>query len=320
MSTHTTNTTPDSATAKGPKDVKGPKGTLPDGRTYRKSKSNVALSMQPTATAKMATRITLVIVAIYFLFPVYWLVVSSTKATGDLVTTNGLLPAEPHLAENFNSLTNYGTGDFWRSILNSVLYSGGSAIIGVLVSVAAGYAIAKFRFAGRNVALVVIMGGLLMPVALLTVPLYLLFSQIGLVNTPWAIILPGAVSPFGVFLARIYAETVPDELLEAARIDGAGEFRIFFTIVLRLLAPAMVTIFLFIFVAAWNNFLLPLMMVTDPHLKPVTVVLYGMMSYFNADKGAVLLGSLMGVLPMIILFLGLQRFWQSGLSAGAVKG
>ncbi|MBV7302398.1 carbohydrate ABC transporter permease [Corynebacterium sp. TAE3-ERU2] len=320
MSTHTTNTTPDSATVKGPKDVKGPKGTLPDGRTYRKSKSNVALSMQPTATAKMATRITLVIVAIYFLFPVYWLVVSSTKATGDLVTTNGLLPAEPHLAENFNSLTNYGTGDFWRSILNSVLYSGGSAIIGVLVSVAAGYAIAKFRFAGRNVALVVIMGGLLMPVALLTVPLYLLFSQIGLVNTPWAIILPGAVSPFGVFLARIYAETVPDELLEAARIDGAGEFRIFFTIVLRLLAPAMVTIFLFIFVAAWNNFLLPLMMVTDPHLKPVTVVLYGMMSYFNADKGAVLLGSLMGVLPMIILFLGLQRFWQSGLSAGAVKG
>lgn len=295
-------------------------GTLPDGRQYRKSKSNVALSMQPSATAKIATRFTLGIVALYFLFPVYWLVISATKKTSDLVSTNGLLPAELHIKENFSSLTNYGTGDFWRSIVNSIVYSGASAIIGVMVSVAAGYAIAKFRFAGRNAALVIIMGGLLMPVALLTVPLYVLFSQIGLVNTPWAIILPGAVSPFGVFLARIYAESVPDELLEAARIDGAGEFRIFFTIVLRLLAPAMVTIFLFIFVAAWNNFLLPLMMVTDPHLKPVTVVLYGMMSYFNADKGAVLLGSLMGVLPMIVLFLGLQRFWQSGLSAGAVKG
>ncbi len=106
---------------------------------------------------------------------------------------------------------------------------------------------------------------------------------------PWAVIIPSCVSPFGVFLGRIYVEaSVPDELLEAARLDGASEIRVFFSIVLRLLAPAMVTIFLFIFVATWNNFLLPLMMVTSTELKPVTVGLYGMMSYFNPQYGAVL--------------------------------
>ncbi len=111
----------------------------------------------------------------------------------------------------------------------------------------------------------------------------------GLVNTPWAVIIPSCVSPFGVFLGRIYVEaSVPDELLEAARLDGASEIRVFFSIVLRLLAPAMVTIFLFIFVATWNNFLLPLMMVTSTELKPVTVGLYGMMSYFTPQYGAVL--------------------------------
>ncbi|MDN6428864.1 MAG: ABC transporter permease subunit, partial [Propionibacterium sp.] len=109
------------------------------------------------------------------------------------------------------------------------------------------------------------------------------------------------------------------ELLEAARIDGASELRIFFTIALRLLAPAMVTIFLFTFVATWNNFLLPLMMVSSPEIKPVTLGLYGMMSYFAPQKGAVMLGAILGVLPLVALFLSLQRFWQSGLSAGAVK-
>ncbi|SJN20832.1 Predicted galacto-N-biose-/lacto-N-biose I ABC transporter, permease component 2 [Luteococcus japonicus LSP_Lj1] len=113
---------------------------------------------------------------------------------------------------------------------------------------------------------------------------------------------------------------MPDEILESARIDGAGEFRIFATMVLRLLAPAMVTIFLFIFVATWNNFLLPLMMINSAELKPVTLGLYGMMSYFNPQYGAVLQGALLGVIPLVVLFLGLQKRWQSGLAAGAVKG
>ena len=197
-----------------------------------------------------------------------------------------------------------------------------SAAVGtLLLAVSAGYAMAKFRFPGKNLTMAVIMGGLLMPIALLTIPLYVLFNQLGLTNSMWSIIIPSVVSPFGVFLGRVYAESsVPTELLEAARIDGAGEARIFFTIVLRLLAPAMVTIFLFIFVATWNNFLLPLMMVNSTEIMPVTQGLYGMMSYFAPDKGAVMLGALLGVIPLIVLFIFLQRFWQAGLAAGSVKG
>jgi multiple sugar transport system permease protein len=187
--------------------------------------------------------------------------------------------------------------------------------------VSAGYALAKFRFPGSRFMSGAILGGLLMPVALLTVPLYIVFQQIGLTNTAWAIIIPSCVSPFGVFLGRVFADSaVPKEVLEAARIDGASESRIFFRMVLRLMGPAMVTIFLFIFVATWNNFLLPLMMISSPELKPVTLGLYGMATYFAPQKGAVMLGALLGVIPLIVLFLCLQRYWRSGLTAGAVKG
>ncbi|MBN9645238.1 carbohydrate ABC transporter permease [Corynebacterium mendelii] len=307
--------------------------TLPDGRTYVPSKGNVAHSLKPSPVASVITRIALVIVAVYFMLPVYWLAVSATKSDNGLTASNGFWFAPEtvdgrnvggfHLAENYAGLMAYSAshGHYWRWVGNSVFYSVAAGVIGVLISVMAGYALSKFKFKGSGVVQGAIMAGLLMPVALLSVPLYLLFSQFGLLNNPLAVIIPSAVSPFGVFLARVYVEaSVPDELLEAARIDGAGEFRIFFTMVLRLLAPAMVTIFLFIFVATWNNFLLPLIMMTDESQKPVTVALYGMLAYFDPDKGQVLLGALMAILPVIILFTFLQRFWQSGLAAGSVKG
>ena len=202
-----------------------------------------------------------------------------------------------------------------------MFYSTVAGVIGTLISVMAGYGMSKFKFRGANVLQLAVLGGLLLPIALLTIPLYIVMHSLGLTDTIWSIIIPSCVSPFGVFLGRMYAATsVPDELLEAARIDGAGEFRIFFTMVLRLLAPAMVTIFLFIFVATWNNFFLPLMTINSASLKPVTLGLYGMSTYFNPQYGALLQGALLGVIPLIVLFLGLQRFWQSGLAAGAVKG
>ena len=195
-------------------------------------------------------------------------------------------------------------------------------MIGTIVSVMAGYGTAKFNFRGKGIAMAVVMASLLMPAALMTIPQYSIFQALHLDNTMLSIIIPCSVSPFGFFLGRVYAQSsVPTELLEAARIDGAGEARIFFTIVLRLLAPAMVTIFLFLFVATWNNFLLPLMMLSGEGLYPVTLGLYGMVSLptFN-DRGALMMGALLGVLPVIILFLCLQRFWQAGLAAGSVKG
>lgn len=278
-------------------------------------------SVAPSPAARIFGIIVLVVATLYFLVPVFWLLVSSTKNNNDLTNSFGFWFADWNLGTNYESLMSWTQGMFWRWLGNSILYSTLSGVIGTLFAVMAGYAIAKFVFPGKKLMVGAIMAGLLLPVALLTIPLYQEFHALGLVNTIWAVIIPSAVSPFGVFLGMVYAETsVPTELLEAARIDGAGEARIFFTMVLRLLAPAMVTIFLFIFVATWNNFLLPLMMISDPELKPVTLGIYGMMSYFAPDKGAVMLGCLLGVIPLIILFLGLQRFWQSGLAAGAVKG
>ena len=278
-------------------------------------------SLRPPLWTKILIFAALAFAVIYFLLPIYWLIVSATKSNFDLLQSNPMLPAGNNIQDNYENLMGWTRGNFWRWVANSVFYSTAAATIGTLLSVAAGYSISKFRYRGRNVITGVIMGGLLMPIALLTIPLYLMFSQVGLTNTIWSIIIPCCVSPFGVFLGMVYSSSsVPDEMLEAARIDGAGEARIFFTMVLRLLAPAMVTIFLFIFVATWNNFLLPLMMISSDTLKPVTVGLYGMMSYFNPQYGSVLQGALFGVIPLVILFLGLQRFWQAGLAAGAVKG
>ena len=278
-------------------------------------------SIAPSPAARAFGIVALVVATLYFLVPVYWLIVASTKNNTDLTSTFGFWFADWNLDTNYASLMGWTQGLFWRWVGNSLFYSVTAGVLGTLFAVMAGYAIAKFAFPGKRIAVGVIMAGLLLPVALLTVPLYIEFHALGLTNTAWAIIIPSAVSPFGVFLGMVYAQSsVPTELLEAARIDGAGEARIFFTIVLRLLGPAMVTIFLFIFVATWNNFLLPLMMISSQDLKPVTLGLYGMMSYFAPDKGAVMLGALLGVIPLILLFFTLQKYWRSGLAAGAVKG
>jgi multiple sugar transport system permease protein len=158
------------------------------------------------------------------------------------------------------------------------------------------------------------------------IPTYLLLSSIGLVNTPLAVILPSLAFPFGVYLMRIYAEqSIPDDLLDAARVDGAGEVRIFFRIALRILAPGFVTVLLFSFVFTWNNYFLPLVVLNDPALYPLTVGLATWNAQASAGGGAqavfplVLTGALVGIVPIIVVFLFLQRFWQGGLTFGSLK-
>lgn len=291
--------------------------------------SDLPRSLRPSTAARVITWVVLAVALLYFVFPIYWVIVSATKSNPELANSSGLWFATGDVGSildsvraNYDALMSFTSGRFWRWVGNSILYSTVAGAAGTLVSVMAGYGLAKYRFRGSGAFQLMVMAGLLLPVALLTIPLYIVMHSLNLTDTMWAIIIPSCVSPFGVFLGRMYAGiSVPDELIEAARIDGSGEFRIFLTIVLRLLAPAMVTIFLFIFVATWNNFLLPLMMVTNvEELKPVTLGLHGMMSYFDPTYGAVLQGALLGVLPLMFLFLVLQRYWQSGLAVGAVKG
>lgn len=307
MSSVTTQLTTEVLEESGPARKAGPK--------------NVSSGPKPSPFARILGVTLAVVALVYFLGPVWWLIVSSTKSNTAMIQHPGFWFAGDSLGANYDSLMAWTQGLFWRWVGNSMLYSTAAGVAGTLLSVMAGYSLAKFAYPGKKAVLAMVMSGLLLPIALLTVPLYLEFHALGLVDTIWAVIIPSMVSPFGVFLGMVYANSsVPTELIEAARIDGAGEARIFFTIVLRLLAPPMVTIFLFIFVATWNNFLLPLLMISSPELKPVTLGLYGMMSYFSPDKGAVMLGALMGVIPLVILFFALQRYWRSGLAAGSVKG
>jgi multiple sugar transport system permease protein len=265
---------------------------------------------------------------IYFLLPLFWLFIASTKTTGQLFSSFGLWFAEDvNLLSNVTSTFTFGGGVYTRWLLNTVFYSVTSAGGAALLAALGGYGFAKYRFRGNGALFALVLGSVMVPTTALAIPTYLLFSQVGLVNTPWAIILPSLVSPFGLYLMRVYTEEgVPDSIIEAARIDGAGEFRIFFTVALRMLAPGFVTVLLFTLVATWNNYFLPLIMLNNPSLYPITVGLASWSSQSAGGGGStgqllalVVTGSLISIIPLVAAFLLLQRYWQTGLTAGGVK-
>ncbi|WP_410676877.1 carbohydrate ABC transporter permease [Amycolatopsis sp. cmx-4-68] len=263
------------------------------------------------------------VAAVYFLLPVAWLAISATKSASDLSATFGLWFSDIQLGRNLHNTVTFGDGLYLRWLANSALYSIVGAAAATLLSAMAGYALAKFSFRGRSFTFSAILAGVLVPPTALAVPLFLMLAGAGMTNTVWSVLLPSMISPFGVYLARVYsAASVPDELLEAGRIDGAGDLRMFFVVSLRLMAPALVTVFLFQFVAIWNNFLLPLVMLTSDRLYPVTLGLYTLNTQITRDpdlKAVVVTGSLLSIVPLILAFLALQRFWRTGLAAGAVK-
>jgi multiple sugar transport system permease protein len=265
----------------------------------------------------------LTVFAMYFLLPVYWLVVASTKTTDQLFGTFGLWFSEPRLLDNLRGVLTYDDGIYLRWVVNSVLYAGLGSAVATLFAAMAGFALAKYRFRGRDALFNLILAGVLIPGTALALPLYLIVSKVGLANTYWAVLLPSVVSPFGVYLCRMYAATaVPDALLESARLDGASERRIFATLVLRIMSPALVTVFLFQFVGIWNNYFLPLVMLSDPSLYPITLGLTSWQSFADRQPDLYQLtvgGALLSVLPLMAAIVVLQRFWRGGLTEGSVK-
>ncbi|MDO5287693.1 MAG: carbohydrate ABC transporter permease [Actinomycetia bacterium] len=281
----------------------------------RSSRTSRAPGSKPTTTITVTSLLT--VAALYFLVPVYWVIVNATKSSDALFSTNGFwFGAELQLVSNLRDVLSVNNGIYARWALNSVIYSGVGAVLATYIAVAAGYALAKYQFAGK--------GGVLVPGTATALPLFLVFSRLGLTNSYWAVLIPSLVSPFGLFLASIYANaSVPDSMLEAGRIDGAGELRIFHSIALRQLTPAVVTILLFQFVAIWNNYFLPLVMLADERLYPITLGLDTwraqtgrLPEFFQLTIG----GSLLSVIPLAILIIVLQRFWRGGLTEGSVKG
>lgn len=265
--------------------------------------------------------------ALYFLLPLVWLLLSSTKDNSDLFSTFGFAFGKRfNLFVNIADVFTHQDGIFVHWMLNTVIYAGVSALGATALATMAGYAFAKYDFPGRRLIFSGILGAIMIPATALAIPTYLLFATGGITDTPFAVILPSLVSPFGVYLMRVYAaEAVPDSLIEAARIDGASEYRAFLQVSLRLLAPGVVTVFLFALVATWNNYFLPLIMLSEPRLYPLTVGLAQWQAQTQGGGGSapifslVITGSLISIIPLIIAFLYLQRYWQTGLATGGVK-
>ncbi|GAA1788596.1 carbohydrate ABC transporter permease [Agromyces lapidis] len=276
--------------------------------------------------ASITLGILMTLMLLYCLVPLWWLVVNSTKAMDSLYNSFAFwFSGEFSLFQNIVDTFTYQDGIFLRWLGNTLVYvvigAGGATLLATL----AGYGLAKYNFPGRKWVFAIILGAMAIPGSALAVPQFLLFSGLGLTNTPWSVIIPSMVSAFGLYLVWVYArEAIPDELLEAARLDGAGEIRIFFVIALRQLAPALITVLMFTVVATWNNYFLPLIMLSDSAWYPLPVGLAQWSAQSSAIGGQaipnlVITGSLLTVIPISAAFLYLQRYWQSGLTAGSVK-
>ncbi|MEU8967829.1 carbohydrate ABC transporter permease [Streptomyces monashensis] len=266
--------------------------------------------------------VTLLLGAIYTLLPVAWVVIASTKSGHELFSTFTFLPGTG-FTQNIQDLNAYRGGVYWTWMGNSALYAGLGALLSTAVSACSGYALATYRFRGRESLFNVLLAGVLMPPVILAIPQYLLLAKANLTDSYLSVLLPQILSPYGVYLARIYsAAAVPADVVEGGRMDGAGEWRIFTRIALPMMIPGMVTVFLFQFVAIWNNFLLPFIMLSDDEKFPLTLGLYTLLeqgSNTPALYTLVITGAFLAVLPLIALFLVVQRFWSLDLLSGAVK-
>ncbi|MBZ6231961.1 carbohydrate ABC transporter permease [Streptomyces olivaceus] len=260
---------------------------------------------------------------LYTLLPLVWLLLASTVDSEALFASDFFDLSNFALVDNVRALLAQDDGAYLTWYRNSLLYAVGGAAVGALISTAAGYVFDKFEFAGKRPLFALILISVMVPATVIALPLYLLASDLGLANTVWSVLIPLLFNPFGVYLARMFsASYVPDEVLEAARVDGANELRSFFSVGLRMLAPGYVTIFLFQLTAIWNNFFLPLVMLNDTELYPLSLGLYSWNSTapINPDYYPLMvIGSLLALLPLVVAFLLLQRFWRSGLTAGSVK-
>lgn len=264
---------------------------------------------------------------IYVAVPIVWLIINATKSNGSLFSTFGFwFSDDPQLLTNIKEVFAYDDGIFLIWMRNTVLYATAAAFGAATVSTLAGYAFAVFDFRGKTVLFWAIIATIMVPNTALAVPLFQVMTQVGVINTAWAVILPSIVSPFGVYLMRSYTEQAfPTDLMDAGRVDGASEPAILGRIALPILAPGVATVFLLVFVATWNNFLLPLLVLTDPNLQPITVGL----AVWNAQSvnpsmtdvifTQVITGALLSVIPLILVFILMSRYWRGGLTVGALK-
>lgn len=260
----------------------------------------------------------LVALSLVSLAPLLWMLSVSFMPSGQASHfPPPLLPTGATL-ENYHEL--FARTGMGRNFANSLLVSGAITLGSLLINTMAGYAFAKLRFRGRERIFQVLLAALVIPAQVAMLPLFLLMKQLHLVNSFGGVIVPALATVFGIFLVRQYARSIPDELLEAARIDGAGELRIFFQIVLPMLKPVLVTLTIFTFMAAWNDFMWPLIVLTDQQHYTLPVALATLSREHIQDVEMMMAGAVVTVIPVLALFLLLQRYYIQGLLLGSVKG
>jgi len=252
------------------------------------------------------------------LFPLLWMVSVSFMSQGEAATfPPPLIPSKPTLEHYRDLFVTQGMG---RYMLNSLILATLATILALLFTVPAGYAFAKLRFAGRDRLFQLLVAALVVPAQIGTLPLFLMLKSMGLVNTYAGALVPWLASIFGLFLVRQYALSIPDEMLEAARVDGASEGQIFRRVVLPTLQPIVVTLALFVFLGSWNDFLWPLIVLTDQSNYTLPVALAALSREHVQDAEMMMAGAVVTVAPVLLLFLALQRYYIRGMLAGSVKG
>jgi multiple sugar transport system permease protein len=254
----------------------------------------------------------------FALLPMAWMVAASLMQPGEANSfPPRLLPREPTL-EHYRALfTRLNLGRFF---LNSLLVAGAVTSVSLVINSLAGYAFAKLRFRGRDRVFRLLTLGLVIPVQVAMLPLFLLMRELGFINTYWGVIIPGLASIFGIFLIRQYTMALPDDLLDAARMDGAGELRIYWSIVVPVIRPILATLAIWTFLATWNDFMWPLIVFSDESMFTLPVALANLAGERVQDTELMMAGSVLTVLPVMLVFLFLQRYYVEGITLGSVKG
>jgi multiple sugar transport system permease protein len=272
-----------------------------------------------TARARGALlHVALVLGAVLAAAPMLWMLSASLMPAGEATTyPPRLLPSVATL-EHYRAL--FTRLDLGRNLLNSSLIAFTVTAISLVINSMAGYAMAKLRFRGHDRLFGVLSAGLIMPVQVAMLPLFLLFKQLGLINTYWGVIVPSLASIFGIFLIRQYTRSIPDDLLDAARIDGASELRIYWSVVLPVIRPILATLSIWTFLTTWNDFMWPLIVLSDSSRYTLPVALANLVGEHVQDTELMMAGSVITVLPVMLTFLVLQRYYVEGITAGSVKG
>ena len=276
------------------------------------------MSRSALGARRLALYALLLVGAVLSLAPMLWMVSASLMAPGEASSyPPRLVPRAPTLEHYAALFTRLNLG---RYLVNSVLVASLVTGLSLLVNAMAGYAFAKLRFRGRDRTFRLLATGLVIPVQVAMLPLFLLLKSMGLINTYWGVVVPGLASIFGIFLVRQYALALPDDLLDAARVDGAGEFRIFWSVVLPVVRPILATLSIWTFLATWNDFMWPLIVLSDDRRYTLPVALAGLVGEHAQDTELMMAGSVLTVLPVLLVFLFLQRYYIQGVIAGSVKG